>query len=365
MPPVSPPSPSVEKLQELHQKTYKKTGVWLTLSQLLSKAGARPGSQQAIELGRRLRSSHPAGAKFSRFDRRRTVFQTVSPLRPGVYFIDYAEFKKSWSRENQGATGFLVAVENLTNKLFVSPSKGKATPEWLQSIARFVELTRNVSVIYSDRDAVATSPRFAKTMEDKYGLNWKFLRKGNKSFLAERYVGFVKTKLAQALASAKGGSRRWIDFLDPICQEYNRQRVPGTSYTRQSIDKSNFQRFASQLFKDRDIEGRQSSFKAGPFRHHPNWNKKIFGLEIGDRVLVANEANWKFRQPEPGVEKTGRFAKPSVAGSFGQTVYTVSGRQLRANRDFTKMTPVYALKEFGNRHLHFYQTELQKVTYDS
>jgi hypothetical protein len=288
-------------------------------------------------------------------------------LRAGVYFIDYAQFHKSWSWHNDGATGFLVAVENLSNKLFVLPTKGKSSPRWLESVARFVEIVRNVSVIYSDRDSVATSSKFASEMETKYGLNWHFLPKNNKSFLAERYVGFVKTKLSQALADR--GGKRWVDLVEPLVTAYNRQRVPGTSYTRQAVDRSNFDRFASQLLSEKDLASRQSGFKAGPFRHHPNWNKKVFSLEVGDRVLVAPSANWKFRsaiakEEEDGM-KGGAFEKPSTAGSFGKRIFTVAGRQLRANRAFNRMIPVYSLREFGARHLHFYENELRRVDYSS
>jgi len=352
----------VERALQFHQRFFGRTGVWLTLPQLESRSRVRLGPRERIEVYSRLRSGHPSGARFSRQDGRRRAFQTLSPLRPGVYFIDYAEFHKSWAWHNDRATGFLVAVENLTNRLFVLPSKGKSTRSWLDSVARFVELTRNVAVINSDRDSVATSPRFAAEMEDKYGLHWCFLPKGNKSYLAERYVGLVKTKLSQAL-EAKGG-KRWVDLVGPLVREYNSQKVPGTSYTRQGVDRSNFESFASQLLGERDLAGRQSGFKAGPFRHHPEWNRAVFSLEIGDRVLVARSANWKFRSSrEDGEGKKTVFDKPSTSGSFGKRVFTVAGRQLRANRAFDRMIPVYSLREFGARHLHFYENELRRVDY--
>jgi len=39
------------------------------------------------------------------------------------YNIDFAEFRKEWTGSNKGCTGFLVAVENFTNKLFAPAAK--------------------------------------------------------------------------------------------------------------------------------------------------------------------------------------------------------------------------------------------------
>jgi hypothetical protein len=124
---------------------------------------------------------------FSRRDRVRH-FQTVGVPRPGMYHIDYGEFHKHWSSNNSGCTGFLVAFENFTNRLFVEPCQGKGTSEWFKAIQKFVELTRNVSIIFSDRDSVATSTKFRDSIANKYKIEWNFLKKGNKSYLAERYM---------------------------------------------------------------------------------------------------------------------------------------------------------------------------------
>ena len=62
------------------------------------------------------------GPSFARRDRVKH-YQGTLAFKPGVYFVDYGEFHKKWRRYNGGATGFLVAVENLTNRLFVLPTR--------------------------------------------------------------------------------------------------------------------------------------------------------------------------------------------------------------------------------------------------
>jgi hypothetical protein len=242
-------------------------------------------------------------------------------------------------------------VENVTNRIFVHPCKTKETQSWETAIEKFVELTRNVTTVFSDRDTVVTSRNFRARIMDKYKINWYFLKKGSKAYLAERYIGFVKTKLSQALESREKETKNWVQFLDPLVKEYNTQKIEGTSYSRQAVSIENFQHFLQQKFKTSDPESSFAGFKMGPFVNE-RWNTAIFKFGLGDKVLLARRANWSD-------QKKG-FSKYSTEGGFGETVYTVSGRQLRQTAT-KKFVAVYALKEMGN-DLHFYDAELKAVT---
>jgi hypothetical protein len=169
---------SVPTVRQLKQSLRKK-GHYVQDDSLFSKVLRN----YSVELG-----------QFTRKDKI-PLYQTVGVVKSGVFFIDYGEFHKNWSDENEGATGFLVAVENLSNRLYATPTKGKDTTQWLNSIRQFVELTRDVKILMSDRDSVTTSPRFLKQIENLYQIKWFFLKKGHKSFLAERFIGFLKGKI--------------------------------------------------------------------------------------------------------------------------------------------------------------------------
>ena len=353
-----------QQLVDIYEKKLNKTGVAYTGQQLLQIAKEKkirplPSSQSIYTFLREQQS--PSLAAFSKHVKKPSHYQTVGLTKPGVYFIDYGEFHKSWSTFNDRCTGFLVAVENLTNRLFAYPTQGKDTNQWLDSIARFIEINRDVSVIFSDRDSVATSPKFRTEVQEKYGLNWYFLKKGNKSFLAERYIGYLKTQLSKALASQSATKttlaeqQRWVEYLPRICETYNSQTIPGTRYKRSRIDAANFDLFAEQLFKVKDIAGeRYNSFVKGAFEHHDRWTKIIFKFAVGDKVLLAKAANWKV--------KSSIFAKASIEGNFGTTLFTISGRQLRATKKFDRLVPVYSLAEFDDKSFHFYENELVRST---
>ena len=342
---------SAEAVQ-FYRNKLQKTGVALTLSQF---------EQYLKQL--KLKFTHKEVADFvskervtARFARstRPKQFQTISVLRPGVYFLDYAEFHKSWAWHNQGMTGFVLAVENVTNRLFVSACKTKETGSWEEAIEKFVQLTRNVTTIFSDRDTVVTSKNFRNRIMTKYRVQWYFLKKGSKSYLAERYIGFVKTKLSQALESRLGETKNWIQFLPAILREYNSEKVKNTSYSRQSVSVDNFQHFLQQKFKTDDPETMFNGFKIGPFLNE-KWNRAIFKFRLGEKVLLARRANWKDAE-----QKSGVFSKHSTVGGFGPKEYTISGRQLRQTAK-RKFVAVYSLEEMGNS-LHFYEAELQSIS---
>jgi hypothetical protein len=355
----------MDRVRQHYLSTLERKGIALTGSQLLDWARSqRLPKIRPAELYKFLRESAPAGlGAFSRRNRVRH-YQTLSPARPGTFFIDYGEFHKNWAGSNNGATGFLVAVENLSLRLFVLPTRGKDTRQWLDSIARFVELSRQVSTIYSDRDSVAASKTFRKKLMADYKIRWYFLKSRHKSYLAERFIGLVKTKLSQALlweASRRDGkpTKRWIDFVTPFLEEYNAQRVSGTSYRRRAVSRENYQHFLRQLFGgDPNYDLRFNSFAVGEFGHHPRWNSRIFKFKLGDRVRVSRKVDWADAD-----NRNAAFKKASMHGGYGQKIYTVVGRQLRATKNNDRYVAVYALEGLpGEPAFTFYDEDLVRAS---
>ena len=339
----------METVTKHFQTKFDKTGVALTAGQLLDFAQSKKLKGVTKRAIYTFLSTQKDVAQFGVARKRTRDYTTISVIRPGMYHIDYGEFHKEWAGSNSGYTGFLVAVENFTNKLFVIPTQDKGTAEWYRSINTFVEKTRNVRTMFSDRDSVATSPNFRLEIMKKYGIRWFFLKKGHKAYLAERYIGFMKTKLSQALLH-KGG-KKWIQFVEPICEAYNAQKIEGTSYRRSGVLTQNFNHFLGQLLKTSEPELTFNSFKAGPFQN-PIWNRKIFKYNLGQKVLISRRADWK------SAEKMKTFTKISAVGGFGKTAYTVGGRQLRGSKGGKSYVPMYSINELGPS-LHFYTHELK------
>jgi hypothetical protein len=315
-----------ELLLKEYNDAVEKKGYPPTLNQMLALAEKKnlPLSKSKIaELYRKF----GIVAKYSEF-RRPKKFQTLGDLRYGDWFIDYAEFRKDLAGSNDGRRGFLVAVENLTNRLFVMPTKAKATEDWQMAIENFLDLHGGVRMIRSDRDSVATSQVFRERMEKKFGIRWMFLVKGSKSYLAERYIRFMKTALSKMLTLRR--SKKWLQFVKPIVDAYNGEKIAGTAYRRNRVTRENFLDFAGQVLKMKDPELAFNSCRVGPFAQD-SINKQIFKFKVGDRVLLAIEADWK--------KKRSGFYKKSVEGGFTRSSdqgkrFTVSGRQLKVTKGY-------------------------------
>lgn len=338
----------MEEIKNHFKKKFETTGIALTVKQCLSYAKEKKLSVTKKQVSEFVTKELEV-AKFSPVKRPKH-FQTIGVLRAGIYFIDYADFHKNLSVTNNNCSGFLVAVENITNRLFVEPCSDKGTQKWLSAVRNFIEITRNVTTMYSDRDSVATSQNFRDEIMQKYGLQWHFLKKGSKSYLAERYIRFVKEKLSQAMM--KKNTNKWIQFVPALVKEYNSEIIEGTRYRRQAVTSKNFNHFLQQLFRTDDADLMFNSSKAGPFAQE-SWNKKIFKYHLGQKVLLSQKANWK--------NPSKIFDKPSVKGGFTTKSYTISGRQLRKTKGLKDYIAVYSLKEMGHS-LHFYESELKSVS---
>lgn len=340
-------------LSNLYDKLVNKSGIVPTVNQLFLLAIKQKIKVNKQIVAQFLRSKHVV-AKFANVQRPKQ-FQTISILRPGVFFIDYAEFRPDLRKKNDNKAGFLVAVENVTNRLFVYPCGNKNTQSWTHAIETFLDVTQNVRTINSDRDAVATSKNFRSQMQSKFGISWFFLPKNSKSYLAERYIGFVKKKLSQAMKVKK--TENWIQFIEPLTKLYNTQIIEPTRFTRQQVNRSNFLQFLSQLLKAKDPELEFNASKIGPFSIDA-WNKKCFKFAIGDKVLLSKSALWK--NSHGTRKKTHIFSKRSVEGGFTSNIYTVSNMQLRKTKQTNSLVSVYSLTEMGP-NLHFYESELKSV----
>jgi len=95
----------MNELKEYFRKKFKKTGVALTISQLI--AYAKEKGLKKIDraaLGKFVHEEQDV-AKFS-IVKRPKGFQTIGVLRPGVYFIDYAAFEAKLQGFNEKKPAF-------------------------------------------------------------------------------------------------------------------------------------------------------------------------------------------------------------------------------------------------------------------
>lgn len=308
----------------------------------------------------------------ARFERPRRIrpkhFQTMPIIKLGVYHIDHSSFLPAWAPYNNNCTGFIVCVENFTNRLFVYPCQSTDTNSWASALKAFMAVTHHVNTLCSDYDGVPSADAWREWVLKQYGIRWQFLRRLPKAFLAERFVGYVKEKLSISLAVASYRSRtvvkRWIDFVEPLWRNYNAQIIPNTQFQRNQVTPDNFETFLSQLKRDPQPEMTFHFARAGPFAHK-DWNRRLFRFDLGEKVFIISKSNPSINSDQL------RFLKPSVQGVYDVSrIYTVAGRQLRATKN-GDLIPVYSLKEFNkrhrednhiSRHFYFYENQLKSAS---
>lgn len=287
--------------------------------------------------------------EFVRFTRPRKIrpkyFQSLPTIKLGMWHIDYAEYQKNWAHLNNGKNGFILAVENFTNKLFVYPCKGGSnTLNWLKAIKLLVKKYPYINSFYSDPDPVATSPKFRRLIHNKYKIRWLYLRKNVKSFLAERYIGYVKNVLSLTIginSQAKNEIEgKWVKYVEPLIEAYNKQIIPRTKFRRCDVNKDNFDKFLQQLTGLKHPDMKFYLSRAGPFKN-PQWNRLLFKFDLGQKVFINPDANYH-------LIKGKRFNwKRSIKGSYDPKIFTISGRQLRASKMHANiLVPMYSLAEF-------------------
>ena len=140
---------------QFYRKKLQKTGVALTLSQFeqhLKKLKIKFTHKDVADFV----SKEKGSARFARSTRPKQ-FQTIGVLRPGVYFLDYAEFHKPWAWHNQGMTGFVLAVENVTTFLVNCTNFSMASSQLLVSLVLQGD-TNNLLVTFSTANTKPVMP---------------------------------------------------------------------------------------------------------------------------------------------------------------------------------------------------------------
>ena len=253
------------------------------------------------------------------------VFQTVlRGVEYGTLFVDL--FFLGEPRANGGAVGFLLAAEAHTGLLAARPFKKKTLPEMTRCMRELLDETAlsSVKTVLCDKESALLSRAFRATMKAERGIKMRYLTTRVKSFLAERYGRFVKTKLHALMADNK--TRRWVDFLPALLRAHNSRKVPGTGLKRTAVSDGNLRELMEQKLDIKDFDNLMSvSTVRGEDIVNDDWLSKLFALEVGDTVRIAISA-------APG---GGKFHKPSSKGYFTEDLYLIVERRLATTKRVT------------------------------
>jgi hypothetical protein len=146
----------------------------------------------------------------------------------------------------------------------------------------------------------------------------------------------------------------WTRHVPYIVRQFNSRKVPGTNFTRNSVDKHNYLQVLSQQhgIEDPDVlmtTGTSSSYS-------DRAKKALWKYSKGQRVLLLRASNYQIGQ------KKLSFEKPSVRGRFGPRAYYVTKLVMKRDRKMA-LVPVYELSEeaAGGKPLsgYYYENEVK------
>ena len=276
-------------------------------------------------------------------------FMSSSIMKPGVLMVDLAYYMKQFLVANAQMKYFLVGVDLLSGRLFCVPTINKKRSSWERAILEMVAANDGVSHIISDRDGAIVSLQFRKRIKRDYGINWSFLMSRGHAFRAERMISYLKRRLTQALKFNEKGDNCWTQHIPAILQEYNSRVIPGTTRTRDSINKHNYVEMLQEL---RGSEDPFMLFNVSSSTNYSPWlQQKLWNFAIGDRVLVTRESDYEAKGQQG--KKAGSFFKRSIEGSFAPTVRRVTQMWIKDSRFL--ITPVYSVSGLTGK---FYETDL-------
>jgi len=162
-------------------------------------------------------------------------------------------------------------------------------------------------------------------------------------------IRFLKQRLA--IAERANGDGRWVVHLPGILKDYNSWRIKGTDVRRGDVNQDNYLTLLGKL--RRTSEPSMLFNMAETFRAPTALAKFLWRYAVGDKVLLARRVDYALK------DRT-YFEKPSVSGTYGPTVYTVSACRTKLNADLF-LCPVYALAP--NLTGWFYESELSPALF--
>jgi hypothetical protein len=231
-------------------------------------------------------------------------------------------------------SAFLLAVETLSGKISVQPMKDHSAKSWEAAISRILEESAisDIRCFLSDRDSVATSPAFRRTLLKKYAVSWLYLRSRGKAYAAENQIRYVKQAISMAML-AHPDEKDWTKFVPGIVAHHNSGFIGNTDIRRKSVNKHTYMSVLETLYKSESPDLLINVASSENFS--PEMGKFLWRYDVGQEVLLRVGSLYSEKRPP--------FYKPSAKGSFSRRSYVIAKRVLKSSGDFF-LCPLYRLR---------------------
>lgn len=239
--------------------------------------------------------------------------KTYSPIisygLDDIWAMDLADMSE-WHASNDGYKQILVVVDTLSRYAWCKPLKTKEAKHVWDALASVIEENdgKSPNSIWVDKGTEFYNATWTKNLRalaiDRYSTFGEY-----KVSLAERFIRTLKSKIW--FHFVRENTRKWVDVLDSIVQEYNLNKhssidmSPREARTREDdlLDRITQPKVGKPRFALGDwvrVSRVKSKFEKG---FHPNWSYEIFQI-VG------------IRKSEPVMYEINDYYGERVEGAF-------------------------------------------------
>lgn len=220
--------------------------------------------------------------------------QFVSSEIDNMWGADLIDFR-NLSKKNDGFNYILVIIDFLSKYLWVHPMKNKKPYSIIEGFKNIFDKGRICKILITDAGKEFENKYFKKFLSNN-SVKLYIMRNEVKCAIAERVIRTLKEKLERHFFIT--GSKRYVDVLDIIVNNYNNTKHSRTKYKPVDINERNKVDAFLNLYRKR-IPNRSSEFKVGDkirirkikknFEkgYSTKWSKEIFRIEQILSTLLA------------------------------------------------------------------------------
>ena len=214
----------------------------------------------------------------------------------------------------------------------------------------------DVNRLMSDRETALHQVAWQNKMYKNYGVTWDYFYVRSKCYKAERMIRLVKQAISLMEKMRKRDDKRWIDLPQKFCDYWNSRRIPGTTYTPNTVNKSNYMDFLGQLLRTNDASVIFLTSFVQSSSLPPAARRRIWRYRKGQLVNIPRELDLSLDK------KDREFVKASVYGSWSPKVYKIERLFLKRTKS-NYLVPCYRLNVKYGQKILFYNNDLIPALY--
>ena len=204
-------------------------------------------------------------------------------------------------KNNDGFKYLLVCIDVLSRKIFVSPTKSKASKDMIDAFEKIFKKSQvKPHKIYSDRGVEFQAARMLEYFKEKDIIKLVVYSDDIHCGVVERANRTIKDKIYRYFHNRK--NHRWVDVVDKIADSINNSANRTTGIAPNDVNYNNAQQILQKVYKNAYTPTTKPKFSAGDLvrvsknkgkfgkSYHPNFTSEIFKIK---QVKHSNPIHYK------------------------------------------------------------------------